>query len=85
MLEPLAALRGLKQVHIEYRPGLDLLCPRYIRNLAGIMRSDMPKRDVAMGPILYMDEVVLVGGEDEKEVGEMRRMKGVCGVGVGEV
>lgn len=84
MLEPLAALRGLKQVHIEHRRGSDVLCPRYVRNLGRIMKSDMPKRSAAMGPILYMpEEAVPVGEEDEKEVGEMRRMREVCGVGGG--
>ncbi len=85
MLEPLGALRGLKQVHIEYRRGPDGLCPLYVRNLERVMKSNMPKRSAAMGHVLDMgEEAVRAGGEDEKEVGEMRRMKEVCGFGVEE-
>ena len=49
------------------------------------MKSNMPKRSAAMVHILDMgEEAVRAGGEDEKEVGEMRRMKEVCGFGVEE-
>lgn len=81
MLEPLVALRGLKQVYIAYRCGS--LWPSYVRNLVKVMRSDLPMRGGAVGGG-NVGDAGGEKGEDEKEVGEMKKMREVCcGVGVG--